>query len=580
MFLWFKKRANQKISNSLATKQQKQVITYKSITIYQQINELPILKNTGFKTVQKKIRERVILIKEGVRYHHFCGVIKWQEKVTQEDIFKELQLLITDYSDLINLLENYKHKYQLFLYKLTKNLKTMFNEKYLEIKNVDEERKILQLKYHQNPQIIDELKWETQENLKANLLLSNAYVLMLEKIQVLHEGINHLAEDTKNQKQTILHILKELEVYQEIYEYQIKARNIRQEVEKIVETAINYENCLQNYLTPFQSFIDEIVKLDENFYSTVEEVKNLADNILTSGSNLLSPESSKETSERFINFMVSSYEKKERLNDALIQSQFLNLQLYDFELTENSVSLDNRIESISNYLSKQLAQQTKLLEIGEENVVSTTPLFSVEETGFTELKSEDVRFTNKFKSNQKIDYAQLRDFLAQHKWKQADIETTKLMLQVMGKNYWNEVYKEDIHNFCCQALHTIDQLWGQYSYGYFGFSAQQSIWEEVGGQVDYEAQKRLGDCLGWRKEGNWLDYEQLNFELSPTTPPGHLPVNWLHYSGTNLSSESSAKNPSMGAWRVDSWLVWQMHLFLSRTKICHELRTKVSGEWH
>lgn len=577
MFLPFKKRANQKISNFLATTQQKQVITYKSITIYERINELPVLQNTRFKAAQKKIRERLTLIKEGVRYHNFCGVIKWQKEITQGEIFQELQLLVTDYSNLINLLENYKNKYHLFLYKLTKNLKKMFNEKYLEIKNIEEEKKLLQLKYHQNYQIIDELKWETQENLKANLLLSNAYVLMLEKVQVLHEGINHLGEDTKNQKQTILHIMKELEVYQELYEYQIKAQKIRQEVEKIVETAINYENCLQDYFIPFQSFIDEIVKVDENFYSTVGEVKNLADNILNYGSNLLNPDASKETSEKFLDFMVSSYEKKERLNDALIQSQFLNLQLYDFELTDNCVSLDNRIDSISNYISKQLAQQTEVLEVGQENLVSTAPLFSVEETGFTELTNNDIRFTKGFKSNKKIDYAQLRDFLAQHKWKQADIETTKLMLQVMGKKYWNEVYKEDINNFCCQALHTIDQLWGQYSYGCFGFSIQQSIWEEMGGQVDYETQKRLGDCLGWRKEGNWLDYEQLNFELSPTTPPGHLPVNWLHYSSSNLSPKSSAQNLSMGAWRVDSWLVWQMHLFLSRTKICHELRTKVSG---
>ena len=212
----------------------------------------------------------------------------------------------------------------------------------------------------------------------------------------------------------------------------------------------------------------------------------------------------------------------------------------------------------------------KVLGIAEANFISVTPLSSVEETGLMGLANDNATFPKEFKSNRNIDYTQLRDILAQQKWKEADIETNKLMLQVMGKNYWNKVYKEDINNFSCEALHTIDQLWIEYSHGDFGFSVQQSIWSEVGGQVDYETEKRLGDRLGWRKEGNWLDYEQLTFELSPTTPMGHLPVKWLHYNEHTFDlSPSSASHLSMGAWRVGSWLVWQMHLFFSRAKICN-----------
>lgn len=142
----------------------------------------------------------------------------------------------------------------------------------------------------------------------------------------------------------------------------------------------------------------------------------------------------------------------------------------------------------------------------------------------------------------------------------------------MGKNDWNEVYKEDINNFSCQALHTIDRLWQQYSRGYFGFSIQQSIWSEIGGQVDYETEKKLGDRLGWRKEGVWLEYDQLTFNLSPMTPMGYLPVKWLHYDQSifDLSSNSSVEPFSMRAWRVGSWLIWQMHLFFSRVKICND----------
>ena len=94
----------------------------------------------------------------------------------------------------------------------------------------------------------------------------------------------------------------------------------------------------------------------------------------------------------------------------------------------------------------------------------------------------------------------------------------------------------------------------------------------MGGQVDSETEKRLGDRLGWRKEGNWLKYDQLTFKLSPTTPIGHLPVKWLHYDQNilDISPHSSTTPLSMAAWRVGSWLVWQMHLFFTRAKTCHE----------
>ncbi|WP_193197354.1 GUN4 domain-containing protein [Nostoc sp. MG11] len=548
----------------MLTKQQRQLITYKKIRIYERIYKLPILKNNRLKNLQNKIKERRKLIKEGVRYHHYLGgIIKRKLEISQGEIFKEIQLLISDYVYLVNFLENYKDSYQSFLLKLTDDLKKLFVQKYIEINSLDEERKNLEIKNQNNPKIIDELKREKQENLKAVLLLSNASFLMLEKIKLLSEGLKSLTEDTKTQKQIVQQVVQELQIYQEIYEYQKKAYRVRQEIVEIAQTAINFENYLQDYFSPFQSLIDEVVKVDENFYATVGDIKNLADNILNSQSNLLIPKETEAISETFLDFMVASYEKKERLKDAFIKSQLLDWQIDNFDLTDNCVSLDKDIGSISSYISKQLTNQKKELELAEVNLVSISPLSSVEETGLMSV-TNDATFTKEFQTNKNINYTQLRDLLAQYKWKEADIETTKLMLQIIGKSYWNEVYQEDINNFSCEALYTIDQLWREYSHGYFGFSMQQNIWSEIGGQVDYETEKRLGDRLGWRKEGNWLDYDQLTFQLSPTTPMGHLPAQWLHYD------QDTAEHLSMGAWRVGSWLVWQMHLFFSRTKICQE----------
>ncbi|MEH1788004.1 GUN4 domain-containing protein [Nostoc sp.] len=557
----------------MLTKQQRQLITYEAISIYERTYQLPVLKSKAVIKIQQKIRERQKLIKEGVRYHHqLGGIIKRKEEISQGEVFDEVQLFIKDYSHVIDFLESYKDSYHNFLLSLADELKKLFKEKYLEIKSLEDERIKLELKNHKSPKILDELKWEKQENFKAVLLLSNAYFLMLEKINLIGEGLKKLAEDTKNQKEIVQQIVKDLEVYQEIYEYQRKAYKIRQEIAKIAHTAINFENSLQDYFSPFQSLIDEVVKVDEYFYATVADIKNLGDNVLKYQSNLFNLEDNEAISETFLDFMVTSYEKKARLKDAFIQSQLLDWQIHNFDLSRNGVFLDKGIDLISNYISKELTDQRKVLGIAGVNFVSTTPLSAVEETGLMGLSNRNVILTKEFLDNHNIDYTQLQDLLAQHKWKEADIETTKLMLKVMNKNYWNEVYKEDIENFSCQDIHTIDQLWEEYSYGYFGFSIQQTIWSEMGGQVDYETEKRLGDRLGWRKEGNWLDYEQLTFKLSPMTPMGHLPAKWLHYDqdSLELSSKSSTEHLSMGAWRVKSWLVWQMHLFFSRTKTCNE----------
>ncbi|NDJ23278.1 hypothetical protein GS682_16885 [Nostoc sp. B(2019)] len=562
----------------MLTKQQRQLITYKKIRIYERIYKLPILKNNRLKNLQKKIKERRKLIKEGVRYHHhFGGIIKHKQEISQGEIFKEIQLLISDYVHLVNFLENYKDSYQSFLLKLTDDLKKLFVQKYIEINSLDEERKNLEIKNQNNQKILDELKREKQENLKAVLLLSNASFLMLEKIKLLSEGLKSLTEDTKTQKRIVQQVVQDLQIYQEIYEYQKKAYRVRQEIVEIAQTAINFENYLQDYFSPFQSLIDGVVKVDEDFYATVGDIKNLADNILKSQSNLLIPKETEAISETFLDFMVATYEKKERLKEAFIQSQLLDWQIGNFDLTDNCVSLDKDIGSISSYISKQLTNQKKELELAEVNLVSISPLSSVEETGLMSV-TNDATFTKEFQTNKNINYTQLRDLLAQSKWKEADIETTKIMLQLIGKSYWNEVYQEDINNFSCEAIYIIDQLWREYSHGYFGFSVQQSIWSEIGGQVDYETEKRLGDRLGWRKEGNWLDYDQLTFELSPTTPMGHLPAQWLHYDQDTFGlCPLTAEHLSMGAWRVGSWLVWQMHLFFSRTQICKETFSDVNS---
>ncbi|TAE54322.1 MAG: hypothetical protein EAZ76_06730 [Nostocales cyanobacterium] len=557
----------------MLTKQQKKFITYQDINIYQQTYKLPILKNNCVKKLQRNIQERQQLIKQGVKYHYrFGGIIRRKKEITQAEILDEVKLFIQDYSHIIDFLNNYKNNYNDFLLSLTVGLKNLFKQKYLEIKKLEDERSKLEFKNHHHPQILAQLRVEKRENFKAVLLLSNAYFLTLEKISLISEGIRKLSEDTEHQKSIVEKVVKDLEVYQEVYEYQKKAQKVRQEIANIAQTAINLETSLQEYFRPFQFLIDELVKVDEYFCTIVNDIQNLGDKIFNYHSQLLNLENSQGFSEKFIDFMVTIYDKKNRLEDAFMKSQLLDINSDKFDWLENSVFLEQGIDLISNYISTQITDQQNLPGVITANLQSKEAFSSAKETGLMALVNHNVDLSQELISKQNVDYTVLRDLLIQQRWKDADIETEKLILKVIGKDYWYEVYQEDIDNFPCQDIQIMDQLWEKYSYGYFGFSVQQIIWEEMGGQVDYETAKRLGDRLGWRQGGKWLEYEDLTFQLTPITPMGHLPAKWLNYDQNlvKFTPELSTENRSMAAWRVQSWLVWQMQLFLNRVKNCQE----------
>jgi serine/threonine protein kinase len=120
-----------------------------------------------------------------------------------------------------------------------------------------------------------------------------------------------------------------------------------------------------------------------------------------------------------------------------------------------------------------------------------------------------------------MDYTHLRKLLAAKQWKDADLETRRVMLKVANreKNGWLD--KESIEKFPCEDLRTIDQLWVKASNGRFGFGVQKRIWQEVGGKNDGDTTLRLADYVGWRVQGKWLDYDSLKFCIN--SPPGHLP---------------------------------------------------------
>lgn len=119
-----------------------------------------------------------------------------------------------------------------------------------------------------------------------------------------------------------------------------------------------------------------------------------------------------------------------------------------------------------------------------------------------------------------VNYTNLRDLLAAGKWKEADVETTRAMLQAAKREEEGWFRYEDIENFSCEDLGIIDRLWLSASQGKFGFSVQKEIYESLGGTREYnrEVWNKFGDRVGWRKGGSWVF-----LTYSADAPKAHLP---------------------------------------------------------
>ncbi|AVH74225.1 GUN4 domain-containing protein [Nostoc sp. 'Lobaria pulmonaria (5183) cyanobiont'] len=154
--------------------------------------------------------------------------------------------------------------------------------------------------------------------------------------------------------------------------------------------------------------------------------------------------------------------------------------------------------------------------------------------------------TDDLSSEKGIDYTKLRDLLAAKNWKEADEETYRVMIQAVGKEEGDYFTNDELLNFPCTDLRTIDRLWVKYSNGHFGFSVQKEIYLSVGGKADgkyYEkVWEKFGDRVGWRVKrnffvvSNWINYSDVIYDTA--SPRGHLPAgrSGIGFSVSSLAS--------------------------------------------
>lgn len=134
-----------------------------------------------------------------------------------------------------------------------------------------------------------------------------------------------------------------------------------------------------------------------------------------------------------------------------------------------------------------------------------------------------------------VDYTSLENLLKKGKWRDANEETLKLMLEAAGRKLQGWIPTDKIKTFACWDLETIDKLWSEYSQGRFGFKVQYQIFVDTGNRpgklLAVEKYQDFGDRIGWRTNNDWIIFkENLNYSLD--APIGHLPAPRREYQIT------------------------------------------------
>jgi len=139
-----------------------------------------------------------------------------------------------------------------------------------------------------------------------------------------------------------------------------------------------------------------------------------------------------------------------------------------------------------------------------------------------------------------IDYRHLLDLLKAKKWQEADEKTYRIIIKVSQRTEQGYLDLEDIENFPCVDLQTIDRLWVRFSNGCFGLSIQKRVWKECNNHSPEskawhecaESLNKFGEIVGWGEYHSWFSTREENLNLVPVvslrSPLGHMPTSTLY----------------------------------------------------
>ncbi|WP_435184388.1 GUN4 domain-containing protein [Cylindrospermopsis raciborskii G7] len=266
---------------------------------------------------------------------------------------------------------------------------------------------------------------------------------------------------------------------------------MQRDLQQRIESISNYNTRLRQYITELEICVEQIKQEKEDQQKQIAEL----------------------------------LKEQTKLNEMVARLQTVQ------DVRQMQQELENKEAQIRNLQEKNEAIQAENLKLQGEITTLQAARNSEDEQQTTPSIPTPSRYTN------------LETLLKAENFKLADQETSSVMLALAKRQKEGYLRVEDAENFPYEELRTIDNLWLKYSQGKFGISVQQEIYKNLGGtkQFNLNVWRSFGDRVGWRKQGSWLNYSDLNF--STLAPVGHLPTVRLAPG----SSHSGWKN-GVGVW--------------------------------
>jgi formylglycine-generating enzyme required for sulfatase activity len=333
---------------------------------------LPEIASEKFRHLQEQVRARQRLIQEGVKSQpRLLGLIpRTPVRLSEEERFRELDLLVRDYDAIIAGLREGKAAYEAFFAQIATDVQQAVLRKSDEIRQLEQERATLQASaVTQQDTALEQWARQSEEQLLQSVrLLGQATLLLLKKVALCQEGINRLGEDQELQRSVLAQLMGQLENHRRAYILQQRIERVVHEVAQMAEVALNFEQYMRDHFGPLQGLLEQVVKADANLHKAVVEIEEITWQMLRQstvpwlGSDTLD--------QRMLHFLTTSTLKRERLVEVLerIERQDGTEEALDTELATSGSTALSVIEALDNI---ELLLDVRLTPLVSEPLPST-----------------------------------------------------------------------------------------------------------------------------------------------------------------------------------------------------------------
>ena len=348
----------------------------RQIKIYQRTYLLPILGGGKLDNLQSAIRDGSENLQRGYIVKKVCKKVMVEEKVFLfgtklvtkvveelveqklefEERFQELDKLVRNYDAIIETLHEHQGEYQKFFEDFANEIKEIVTLKCQEIALVEQSRleveRMAEIEQDDDAlQITAQQKLEILETAKS---FGYAAILMLKKLDLMSASLEKIANDQQIQRAVLESMVKRLTVQKKAYEVQLKIKRLQSEASELTQIALNLEGYMEKFIGSFQTLLGNVTMVDKDLSGAMQEIKQIAELAMSQQPSIININD--QSSQKILDFLVTSDLKKERLLDALERSRDANNEVeFDYRLKEGvETSLEDCLENIQIYVQFEL----------------------------------------------------------------------------------------------------------------------------------------------------------------------------------------------------------------------------------